>query len=691
MLRSDLKIFKPERLGGEPNAGGQRTNKAIENGKLNDVFAAISDVDYAWSAFELAKLFPAVATADASLFADARVFISDEPDDPLVTVLLAESEQLTDTSVLSDMMGMLGTGRFHGMATTTGAMEAGTQEVPVNRISANLAPTTSRRNAHTNVKPAQDASGYKLAQQKSYGFLYNISIDVPDMLMERPVFYGSYKYYDASQGRWVTKVISQVFFSLNGTTVTTTLTEAVRPGYDFNLYYLPTGDFRYHSFYRDGATIQLAEGERVQPKTVKVKLQSEAALATDDGAGNFIVDARLVAQIDYETGVITELEPLDFTQAHSIYGAIIRTQPLSVRETQFSVEHDVIPDSLYIRCTSSTGTPMSASGDTNGQITGNGVSGTLNAANLVSLVFDVDVQPESISYDYDELIHDPVPTPPGGIDRSQLPGGGIVPIFHVDNLINIQSRQRTQHPVLSNGDVITIEAGADWVDIIDGSGNSLYSGSDSNYSHDKASGKITINAGIVGFTGPYIITVIHSELAMIADIDVTTLRTFIPTKRAYPAGATVSSVYWLGNLQGASSDERTLSAWQNNFEEVGTPAANSINFTQYPIEFNNQGCISQRWACVFDGNGAFDVIGQHIGHIGTFDVIADCTPLNPFTGAPYFIIRKEALGEGLGAGEAFLFTSKASSKPIMVTRSVSPGHSDIETDNSTIAFLGVYQ
>ncbi|MCF2829831.1 hypothetical protein L1273_24790, partial [Pseudoalteromonas sp. DL2-H6] len=87
MLRSHLKIFKPQRLGSAPNAGGHRTNNAVISGKLNDVFSSISDVDHARSAFDLVKLYPAVATDDATKLSDAHVFIADQPDDPLVSTL----------------------------------------------------------------------------------------------------------------------------------------------------------------------------------------------------------------------------------------------------------------------------------------------------------------------------------------------------------------------------------------------------------------------------------------------------------------------------------------------------------------------------------------------------------------------------------------------------------------------------
>ena len=150
----------------------------------------------------------------------------------------------------------------------------------------------------------------------------------------------------------------------------------------------------------------------------------------------------------------------------------------------------------------------------------------------------------------------------------------------------------------------------------------------------------------------------------------------------------MSSVQVLGDFQAQTKDERTLSAWQNNFGDTGAAASSAINTTQYPIELTNIGSIAQRWAIVFTSTTAYNVIGESVGNIYSGDTLNDCSPINSFAGAPYFILRKEAFGAGLNPGEAFLFETLAASKPIMVTRSVSPGHSDIVRDNSTLSFRG---
>ena len=138
-------------------------------------------------------------------------------------------------------------------------------------------------------------------------------------------------------------------------------------------------------------------------------------------------------------------------------------------------------------------------------------------------------------------------------------------IFHTFNPVSVQNRERTAAATLTSGQAITVLADADFIDIVDSTGASLWSVTDDNYSYDAATGDITINAGISAFSPPFIITAIQSELALIDAIDNNTLSLLTPLNRAYPAGATVSSVQVLGDFQAQTKDERTLSSMAKQF------------------------------------------------------------------------------------------------------------------------------
>ncbi|MDK2594384.1 hypothetical protein [Pseudoalteromonas obscura] len=685
MQRSDLKIFKPERLGNETNAGGHRTANAIISGKLNDVFSAISDVDHASSSLDLVKLYPTVFTPDATRLLNAHIFVSDQPDDPLVSTLIADSSHLKDESLLSDMSDMLKTAVYHGTSNIT--KEAGGKELVIKNTSRTVAPTVVNRIARTGLKIGND-SLFRTQKLTSYGNMTQINLEVPDLLTDRPNYHGIYSYWSSGWQRWATK---RVFFNevnRNGTSISINLNSQfpLVSGQTFTFFYMSSNDFRWHRF---PAQLTLAPGERVLPGYSRIKKTGVNEVFTDDGEGRFVENGYVIATIDYDSGVITEIETIDYNGSVSDdLGVMVVKRQQVTKSLNFNLD---IPSfamsSLYIKFATSSGVNLSASADDNGNISGENVSGTVTSSGDVTLTFLVDVLPDTLTYDVDQLEEVTMPTPPGSIDYNKLPSGS-VPIFHEDHLVCIQHRERTAHSSLSVGQTLNVLADADWLDIVDSNGKSLYSSNDENYSYNKATGVLTINVGISAFLAPFVVTTIQAELVQIQSISGQTAQLFTELSRSYPQGSTVSSVQRLGDLQARTADERTLSGWNNDFSANGAQASNSVNTVQYPIEMKNQGAINQRWAIVFTSNSEFEVLGESVGIVATGNTSVDCMPMNPLTTAPFFKLPKEAFGSGLNPGEAFLFTTYAGSAPTMLIRSVSPGHTNIETDNSTIAFRG---
>lgn len=694
MLRTDLKIFKPQLIGNEDHAGGHRTNNAIVSGKLNDVFSSISDIDHARSSFDIVKLYPALSTDDAARLQDAHIFLSDQPVDPLVNVLLVEAKDLKDTDTVAEMLPYLGLAstKFHGASLMTAPVDAQGQELQVDSVNRSLTPTVKTVNTKIGLKPSNN-SVFKEHRILSYGTIREVNIDLPDLLLSKPIFYGEYQRYTSSEsGQYgvYTFNLSQDDFDLVDGVITNTAFVWVSEGQYFTLFYISSDDYRFHSFIADGSTLELSAGEQVLPGFTSIKKIGSSKIYTDDKLGRFIENGYVFATIDYDTGVITDIDGVDYlgTVEENLGSIIRKNNPSTTTKNWQLPSSSFARDSLYISFETTTGALFSASSDLNGVITGTNCTGTVSSTGYVSLTFSEAVKPASISYDYNEIELTTVPSPPGGFDTSTLPNNGTVPIFHTFNPINVQNRERTSAATLASGQTITVLADADFIDIIDSIGASLWSVTDDNYSYDAVTGDITINAGISAFSPPFIITAIQSELALIDAINSNTLSLLTPLNRAYPAGATVSSVQVLGDFQGQTKDERTVAAWQNNFGDTGAAASSAINTTQYPIELTNIGAIAQRWAIVFTSTTAYNVIGESIGNIYSGDTLNDCAPINSFAGAPYFILRKEAFGAGLNPGEAFLFETLAASKPTMVTRSVSPGHSEIVRDNSTLSFRG---
>lgn len=111
ILRSDLVIYKPEQLGNTDQAGGQRTNNPVVSGQLNNLFPPISDIDHAQSALQITKCYPTLDTAGTEQLIGAHVFINQPPVDPLVNVLLVESDDLTDATRRPGMVSILESAR----------------------------------------------------------------------------------------------------------------------------------------------------------------------------------------------------------------------------------------------------------------------------------------------------------------------------------------------------------------------------------------------------------------------------------------------------------------------------------------------------------------------------------------------------------------------------------------------------
>lgn len=701
MQRTDLKIFKPQRIGNELHAGGHRTSNAIVSGKLNDVFSSISDIDHARSSFDLVKLYPALSTDDSSRLQDAHIFLSDQPDDPLVNVLLVESIKLKDTDLVSDMLPLLGLAdtKFHGTSTLTAAVDSEGQEISIESITRSLTPSVKAINTKVGLKPdAEPAfSTYRTKRIQSFGNINEVNIPVPDMLNDAPHFFAEYQHtyyggHGSAEGTrliTLTKKMKQSDLTFENGIVSAQLSPAVTKGQYFTLSYMSSEDMRFHSF-TQSQSITLAASEQVLKGSVRLKKAGLDSVFNDDGNGNFISEGYVFAKIDYATGLITEIDPVDYNgTVENNLGAIIIKGDRVITKKQWQLPNSsFVRDSLYITFEIATGATFSASSDLSGAITGTNITGTVSETGYVDVVFSEGVKPDSISYDYNEVEVTTVPSPQGEFDTSTLPGGGTVNIFHNFNPISVQNRERSTAATLTSGQVFNALSNADFIDIVDSVGASLWSVSDDNYSYDETTGEIAINAGISAFSAPFIITAIQSELALINGIESNKLSLLTPLSRAYPAGATVSSVQVLGDFQAQTKDERTLSAWQNNFGDTGAVASSAINTTQYPIELTNIGSIAQRWAIVFTSTTAYNVIGESVGNIYSGDTLNDCSPINSFAGAPYFILRKEAFGAGLNPGEAFLFETLAASKPIMVTRSVSPGHSEVVRDNSTLSFRG---
>lgn len=92
----DLVIYESERLTDNSDGGGKYNGKIIVDGKSNNVFDDISEMDRTMGDVSMRKIFPAVTTNDTDKLMGSTVFISELPKDPNVSALLFSTKNWTD-------------------------------------------------------------------------------------------------------------------------------------------------------------------------------------------------------------------------------------------------------------------------------------------------------------------------------------------------------------------------------------------------------------------------------------------------------------------------------------------------------------------------------------------------------------------------------------------------------------------
>ncbi|WP_430318166.1 hypothetical protein, partial [Pseudomonas nitroreducens] len=88
IAKSDIKLFKSQRLTDEADGGGRATGTAVVDGEVNNLFSDISRLDRTIGRINLRKGFAGVSTTMADPYQGAHAIITEGPADPRVSVLL---------------------------------------------------------------------------------------------------------------------------------------------------------------------------------------------------------------------------------------------------------------------------------------------------------------------------------------------------------------------------------------------------------------------------------------------------------------------------------------------------------------------------------------------------------------------------------------------------------------------------
>lgn len=792
MRRDELAIFKPQKLGNSPSAGGQRTSQKVVSGKLNEVFDGISAVGYGQGAIELAKVYPGVASANTELLKSAHVYFSESPLDPQVSMLIVESE-IDDADLLDTMKASLQVGRkvgdlvgdldaavagqdrinsklivkagdivaitieytgandttfpksthfaqvteiiaeqyasgmrqvgffitpalpfalpsatlaingqkpcaklrrttydssmvkYHGTTKLTSAAAPGATTLAVQSTRAAVLPALTALKNYSGL--GQDASNVELVRkvqqlnaQSSQTYLFpETDIFTTAQAGIDPTVYIGYVVNGSL-------IVEPTAYSISASGVSVSLRTRPDAGTKVLLSYLSSA--RYALI--NSNPFSLPVNSRIIPGTVQGTVaKSDDSATVNDEAGqlmytkvvNGLSERVSAGTVDYATGTVVLNSPWTGRTLTALTGTI--AQPTTI---QFLLPYpDVIPSTLYVSAKTAANVLLTGSGASNGSITGANVSGTI-INGLVSLTFNTAVDDSTIRLDFSESTRLLPPAELYGVNPVQMPDGGTTDVFHKWGLVVVSDTQSQSLLTPTVGQTINARTNA-FIAVRGADGADLWSFTDEYYSYNKTNGQITINS-LTGVSLPLIITDTKSELAMVKSVSTNQLTLTSGLTGSYPIGCVVSSVSVLGDLQATVSNVRDATAWDGDFDLVGTPSSANLNTVDFPIQVTNNAAINEQWALKFDTSTAFKCYGKGVGMIAQGSTLQAFSPVNPSTNQPYFTIPQQAFGAGWSAGEVILFTTIAAAKPLLLMRCVSPGHSALDQDSMTLMFAG---
>ncbi|MDN4590244.1 hypothetical protein DBA29_17275 [Xenophilus aerolatus] len=390
---------------------------------------------------------------------------------------------------------------------------------------------------------------------------------------------------------------------------------------------------------------------------------------------------------------------------YSAYMVVFRLATAPVRPSSFSMQG-----------TMRDGTTFNVAADANGVINAARVKGRINyQTGVVQAVFvtpsapagfePVDLsflgipgvstgyldmaQNETLKYNAVAFSYLPLDAELLGIDPVRLPSDGRVPIFRPGGVAVVGNAQTTGSQTVANGDVINVgRTRLSRVRVIGHDGEVIPVG----YTEDLEAGTVTFT-DVAGYSQPVKVEHRIEDMLLVRDAQIDGTLSFTrPLTHDYPPGSRVSSAFMAGDLRARVSLMFDQASWDKvTFSDalVGNPAPATYDSINHPVEILNDGGTSQRWALDFISTTTFRVVGEKVGVILTgASITADCSPLNPATGQPYFTIRKEGWGSGWAVGNIVRLNTVGALTSPWIVRTVKQGPESGENYEFTLLLRG---
>ena len=285
------------------------------------------------------------------------------------------------------------------------------------------------------------------------------------------------------------------------------------------------------------------------------------------------------------------------------------------------------------------------------------------------------VDPSSLRYNSVAYFYLPLDADILGIDPVRLPPDGRVPIYRVGGFVVVGHTATIAAATYSNGNTINCgRTRLSRVYLIGADGKLIQAG----YSVDLDAGVITA-VDVSSWVQPVTIRHRIEQMTRVADLQIDgTLRFTSQLSHAFPVGSVVSSALMAGDLRARALPVWDQQSWDGVtwLDAVGPsgPASASYNDAAFPAVVTNAGAITERFALrVLAGGMDVEVIGEHVGNLGTYSRNTEIAPVNPISSAPYFRLPAAGWGSGWAAGNVLFLSTVGAFYPLALIRAVQPG------------------
>lgn len=284
------------------------------------------------------------------------------------------------------------------------------------------------------------------------------------------------------------------------------------------------------------------------------------------------------------------------------------------------------------------------------------------------------VDPTTLRYNSVAYFYLPLDADILGLDPVRLPQDGRVPIFRPGGFAVVGHTATTSPTTVSDAQTIDLaRTRLSRVRVIGDDGDTI----DTGYAANLEAGTVTFT-DVTGYSQPVTIEHRIEDLAQVSDVQITGHLGFtrqltheFPVPGSYVSGALIA-----GDLRSRMSLLFDQGSWDGvTWADVvdGSPATGTYNDTLAPVEVNNLGAVTERWALRFTSTTAFQIIGEHVGVIGTGTINSDTAPINPATTTPYFTILETGWGSGWSVGNVVRMNTVGAQFPVWVARTVQQG------------------